>query len=902
MLVGASGYSYLDDLPAVQANVPALRALLCGHGAPFRTENCAALVDPATTVEVSQAVQRAAREATDTLLIYYAGHGLLDDRGELHLAVPRSENASVHDTAVPYDWIRRAIQPTRAARRIVILDCCYGARAFGIQSESVIDLAEVDGTYVMAAAGETAVALSPPGETFTAFTAELIDTLTEGVPGAGELLDLNVIFRDVRRRLKARNRPTPLDLDRNGLGATPFIRNSAYVPSEVGTGAHDMLHVLETTPRTATISQLVASVNALSEKRSATAGDLVRGALQVRAIAELAPFLAALFEAGHRAPVEAALPTLCLTRPVEETAHLVDLLHVMSADECVVSLLQLSVRLQPPQQAVRFAEALCRADLAEHARVLLTGFALTRDVPETLQLMRELANANRTGLLEGVARAVSERRAASDVTTLFLLLHEDGMRDTAVLLSRIVAECRSAIDAAVMISVLGREGYQHEARQIFAVGMGRRGPEHLAELVAALQSNRLADAAATARLLAVQRGSAEEVSQFIAHLLVVGQHQHALEAAVDTARERTVEQFASITSHLSQLVADQAMGELLDDAARACSSSQAAFLVIKLDAAGQEGPADRVFWLSLHRPVGHAAGMLRHLEEAGSRFLNNSVLTDLSQTRPPSDCARLALALARALPYKAELLLNITERPVHDVAVMVDSLERAEAGTLSNKVLRAVVSEWSMRRQAQLVIGLEERSQISCAKYLQQLASVQKDFSATLGTTRRQPELAQPWWPWWPRQRFAYQPPTLTHVLYVVKREETVSDIAKRYGVREAGILDENGLQVVHTIDEGQALRIPLVSIHRHFSVPRFPRRLAPGRVHAGVQELQRLLKQAGFLDGSVVESEHYGPETCQAVVRLNREHLLGRPPIPDDDPRITREGWEVIYHLARGG
>lgn len=81
VLIGASSYSNLDDLPAVQANVPALRALLCGPNAPFQTENCAALVDPATTVEVSQAVQKAAREATDTLLVYYAGHGLLDDRG-----------------------------------------------------------------------------------------------------------------------------------------------------------------------------------------------------------------------------------------------------------------------------------------------------------------------------------------------------------------------------------------------------------------------------------------------------------------------------------------------------------------------------------------------------------------------------------------------------------------------------------------------------------------------------------------------------------------------------------------------------------------------------------------------------------------------------------------------------
>ena len=902
MLIGASSYSHLDDLPAVQANVPALRALLCGPNAPFQTENCAALVDPATTVEVSQAVQKAAREATDTLLVYYAGHGLLDDRGDLHLALPQSDNASVYDTAVPYDWIRRPIESTGAARRVVILDCCYGARAFGVQSESVIDLAVVDGTYVMAAARETAVALSPPGETFTAFTAELIETLSGGVPGAGELLDLNVIFRHVRGRLKARSRPTPLDLDRNGLGATPFIRNRAYVPAAPSADAqHDMLHVLESTPRTATVSQLVTWVGLLSHQRSATAGDLVRTALQVRAVAELAPFLAALFDAGHRAPAEAALPTLLLTRPVEETAHLLDLLQAMKADECLVSVLQLSVRLQPTQQAVQLAAALRQMGLAEHALALLTGFALTRDVTEAVELMQQLAHGELACSFSEVARAVAERRTASDVTALFLPLLTDAIPDTSNLLSQVVAERRTAIDAAEMISDLVQEGYEHEARQIFAVCMRQRGPQYLAELVAALQANQLADAAATARLLAVRQWPAEDISQFVAHLLAVGQHQHALEAAVDTARERTVEEFASITSHLTELIADQAMEALLDDAARACSPSQAAYLVTKLDAAGQDGPADRIFRLSLHRPIGHAAEMLRHLDQAGSRFLSDAELSGLWQTRPPSDLARLAVALERLLPHKSELLLSIAERPVHQVATMVDSLEKAEGNSLSNKVLRAVAADWGMAAQAQLVIALEERSQTGCARYLEERASSARGFTEALRTARDQAKPAEPWWPWWPRQRFAYQPSQHTHVMYRVKPDETVNDIARRYGVREAGILEENDLRAPYTIYAGQELSIPLQSDRRRFMVPPFPRHLAPGRVHADVEELQKLLKRAGYLDQLVAESDHYGPKTSQAVARLNREHLLGRPPSLDNDPRITRKGWDILHRLAKG-
>ncbi|MCX5357320.1 caspase family protein [Streptomyces sp. NBC_00124] len=898
VLVGAGRFSRLDDLPAVQANVPALRALLCGTDTPFRTENCVSLVDPATTVEVSKAVQKAAREATDTLLIYYAGHGLLDDKGELHLAVPQSDNTSVYDTAVPYDWIRRPIASTGAARRVVILDCCYSARAFGVQSESVIDLADVDGTYVMAAAGETAVALSPPGETFTAFTAALIETLAGGVPGAGELLDLSTVFRHVRGRLKGRGRPTPLDLDRNGLGATPFIRNSAYVPAAPPPDAdHGMLHLLESTPRTATVTQLVASVGLLSEHRSATAGDLVRTALQVRAVAELAPFLAALFEAGHRAPAESALPTLLLTRPVEETAHLVDLLHAMSSDECVVSLLRLSIRLQPAQQAAQFASALYRSSLVEHARAVLTGFALTRELAETIHLMQAMEHGESARLLSEVTRSVAEGRAISDVTSLYLLLY-DSMPHAAELLVPVVAEKRAAVDAAEMISVFQRQGHQDEARQILAAGMSRRGPRYLAELVAALQSARLADAAATARFLAVEHWPAEDISRFIAHLLAVGQHQHALAAAVDTARLRTVAEFASITSDLNELLADQAIDALLDNAARACSPVEAAYLVNRLDAAGQDVLADRIFWLSLLRPVGHAADMLGHLDQAASRFLSAAELSGLWQTRPLSDVARFAVALERSLPYKSELLLNVTERPVHQVAAMVESLEKTAANALSNKVLREVVTDWGMAAQAQLVIALEERSQTGCARYLEERASRTRGFSDALRTLRTQPKAPEPWWP---RKRSEYQPSRHTHVMYLVKADETLQHIAKRFGVRPAGIIDGNNLRAPYTIHEGQTLSIPLQSDGRRFMLPPFPRRLAPGRIDPDTRRLQRLLKQTGYLDPSIAESDHYGPQTCQAVARLNREHLLGQSPAPDDDPRITHKAWDILHRLAKG-
>ncbi|MFE7463866.1 transporter substrate-binding domain-containing protein [Streptomyces sp. NPDC057499] len=227
VLVGAGRFSELDPLPATRRNVKALADLLIDAWS-LPDENCTVLCDPRTPRDLSRAVEAAAREATDTLLVYYAGHGVIDRAGHYHLAVRNTERDSVHDTAVPYEWIKAHVEKSRAERRIVILDCCYAARAFGLQSNAAA--LEVAGTYILAAAGETAMAISPPGETFTAFTEALLSVLGNGIPGLPRYLDLDRVFSQLSKELAKRDRPRPAQLCRDNLGRAPFIKNAAYDP------------------------------------------------------------------------------------------------------------------------------------------------------------------------------------------------------------------------------------------------------------------------------------------------------------------------------------------------------------------------------------------------------------------------------------------------------------------------------------------------------------------------------------------------------------------------------------------------------------------------------------------------------------------------------------------------
>lgn len=228
VLIGVGQFSELGSLPAMRNNVDALADLLA-NAWNLPTRNCTVLRDPASPRDLSRAVEEAAREATDTLLVYYAGHGLTDRAGRYHLAVQSTERESVHDTAVSYSWIKAHIERSRAERRIVILDSCYAARAFGSQSDDAAAL-EVAGTYILAAASETVRAFSPPEENFSAFTDALLTVLRNGVPGPLRHLDLNGVFDQLSEELERRDRPRPAQLSRDHIGRAPFIMNVAYRP------------------------------------------------------------------------------------------------------------------------------------------------------------------------------------------------------------------------------------------------------------------------------------------------------------------------------------------------------------------------------------------------------------------------------------------------------------------------------------------------------------------------------------------------------------------------------------------------------------------------------------------------------------------------------------------------
>lgn len=182
----------------------------------------------ASNAELGRAIRNAAAEATDLLLVYYAGHGLLDDLGTLYLATSSTEASAPEYSGLDVTLLRRDIGNSRADARVFILDCCFSWRAIGVmsdQSRVIKEQLTIAGTYTMTSTTANAAAYSLEGHRYTAFTGAFLTALDNPEP-----LSLNEIYLKVAEELRGRGLPEPQAQATNTAGAMALSRGGESGP------------------------------------------------------------------------------------------------------------------------------------------------------------------------------------------------------------------------------------------------------------------------------------------------------------------------------------------------------------------------------------------------------------------------------------------------------------------------------------------------------------------------------------------------------------------------------------------------------------------------------------------------------------------------------------------------
>lgn len=194
---------------------------------------------PHRAAAIREAISAAASEATDTLLVYYAGHGLYDKGKKLLLTLPEATGKDTDET-ISWKELAELIRNANCNRRIVWLDCCYAGLAVPDKEApdqelppDLLGVAKVDAIYMLVAAQRHEEASAPVGEECTAFTGELLNVLRNGIapgPPAQEFLNLNDIHQETRDALRKKHRPEPGRHDPGSIGHLPHFQNNATAP------------------------------------------------------------------------------------------------------------------------------------------------------------------------------------------------------------------------------------------------------------------------------------------------------------------------------------------------------------------------------------------------------------------------------------------------------------------------------------------------------------------------------------------------------------------------------------------------------------------------------------------------------------------------------------------------
>lgn len=185
LLVGVATHpAPLRPLRTPKANLAGLGAALATGVTPFEVTP---QLDPAAA-DLRKAVERhfAKAQPDALLLFYFVGRALLSPDGSLYLCAADTDPELLDSTGVPFSWIHKMTNRTRALQVILVFDCVFEPQyadelpALEIAAVLKNELGGGKGKYLIVSSSALGEALETPEDELSLFTAGLADGLEEG--------------------------------------------------------------------------------------------------------------------------------------------------------------------------------------------------------------------------------------------------------------------------------------------------------------------------------------------------------------------------------------------------------------------------------------------------------------------------------------------------------------------------------------------------------------------------------------------------------------------------------------------------------------------------------------------------------------------------------------------------
>ena len=182
-------------------------------------------------IELERFFATASRD--DVLLLYYSGHGLLDEHNQLYLCARDSRADLMKATTVSARSVNAMIDGSRAQTTVILLDCCY---AGSFKSGQLPDSLRGTGRYLLTSCRSGQLANDAIAENHTsAFTQHLVDGMLRGArdsDGDG-FVDLSDVYDYVYDALSREGRQLP-QRNFSGGGDIAIARRPGLIDSATG--------------------------------------------------------------------------------------------------------------------------------------------------------------------------------------------------------------------------------------------------------------------------------------------------------------------------------------------------------------------------------------------------------------------------------------------------------------------------------------------------------------------------------------------------------------------------------------------------------------------------------------------------------------------------------------------
>ena len=181
------------------------------------------------------------RQADDLLLLYYTGHGLRDDHGDLYLALPQTRANAPRARSLDASYIRREMDRSFSRRQVLIIDCCHSGafmqegRVMRSKGTPVLRRDDFDpgghGRYVLAASAANESAFEIDG--LSVFTQHLVHALKTGSAAPdSKVLTVHDLHSYVCRKVAHDRAPMQPQLWVDGQTAPLTIAlNPSFIPT-----------------------------------------------------------------------------------------------------------------------------------------------------------------------------------------------------------------------------------------------------------------------------------------------------------------------------------------------------------------------------------------------------------------------------------------------------------------------------------------------------------------------------------------------------------------------------------------------------------------------------------------------------------------------------------------------